>query len=297
MSEPPIHQPPAHPKNEPESSLSPGTGASPEILLESPVAPPTGLGPYRRSDYDRLPDDQPRCELISGRLYASPTPGIVHQVVLGCLLFRMDDWLDGTSSGLLFYLPLNVALADHSVVQPDVSYVSAFRLGIVQERGIEGVPDLLVEVVSPETSRRDRGEKILLYAQCGVPEYWIVEPDARGIEFLVNQSGTFVASPPSASEYQSSRLPEVRFDLGEFWRLVDRTLMRATGKSSGPRASELLVNQSGTFVASPPSASEYQSPCIPELRIDLDEFWRRVDRRLSRLRRATGKSSGPTASS
>jgi Uma2 family endonuclease len=229
-----------------------------------------------------------------GRLYASRTPGIVHQLVLGCLLTQMDDWLDEPSAGLLFYLPLNVALADHSLVQPDVSYISAFRLGIVQERGIEGVPDLLVEIVSPETSRRDRGEKLLLYAECGVPEYWIVEPDARAIEFLVNQSGTFVASPPSAGEYQSSRLPEVRFDVGEFWRLVDRTLRRATGKSGGPRAVEFLVNQSGT--SSPPSASEYQSPCIPEIRIDVDEFWRRVDRRLRRLRRATGTSSGPTES-
>jgi Uma2 family endonuclease len=275
MSKPPIHQP----------------RASPEILLESPVAPPTGLGSYRRSDFDRLPDDQPRCELISGRLYASPTPGILHQVMLGCLLTRMD-WLDPPSSGLLFYLPLNVALADHSVVQPDVSYISASRLEIVQERGIEGVPDLLVEIVSPETSRRDRGEKLLLYAECGVPEYWIVEPDARVIEFLVNRSGTFVASPPSASEYQSSRLPEVRFDVGEFWRLVDRRLRRATGEPSGERAGEFLVHQSGT-VASPPSASEYQSSRIPELRFDVDEFWRLVDRRLSRLRRAPGKSNGP----
>jgi Uma2 family endonuclease len=295
MSEPPIHQPPADPENEPESSLSPGTGASPEILLESPVAPPTGLGPYRRSDYDRLPDDQPRCELISGRLYAAPTPWAMHQAVLGCLLNRMD-WLDESSSGLLFYLPRNVALADHSVVQPDVSYISAFRLGIVQERGVEGVPDLLVEIVSLETSRRDRGEKLLLYAECGVPEYWIVDPDARTIEFLVNHSGTFVASPPSASEYQSPRLPEVRFDVGEFWRLVDRTLSRATGKSSGQGASEFLVKESGTFVASPPSASEYQSPLFPEIRLDLDEFWRGVDRRLRRLTRARGKPGGPTES-
>lgn len=293
MSEPPIDQPPADPESEPDSSLSPGTGASPEILLESPVAPPTGLGPYRRSDYDRLPDDQPRCELISGRLYGSPMPGIVHQVVIGHLLTQMD-WLDEPSAGLLFFLPMDIVLADHSVVQPDVSYISASRLEIVQERGIEGVPDVLVEIVSPATSRRDRGEKLLLYAECGVPEYWIVEPDARAIEFLVNQSGSFVASPPPASEYQSSRLPEVRFDLGEFWRLVDRTLMRATGKSSGPRAIEIPVNQSGTFVASPPSASEYQSSRLPEIRLDLDELWSRVDRRLSRLRRATGKSNGPT---
>lgn len=241
MSEPPTLLP-GDSGNEPPSLSSPGAGATPEILLASAATPPAGLGPYRRSDYDRLPEDLPRCELISGRFYASPTPSHLHQVVVSCMvdcLLAQMHWLDNPSAGLLFYWPLEVALANHSLVLPDVSYVSRPRVAIVQERRVDGVPDILVEVVSPETSRRDRGEKLLLYAACGVPEYWIVEPDTEAIEFLVNQSATFVASPSPATAYQSPLLAEVRLDLGEFWRSVERRLPYQTiDLSGGPAASE-----------------------------------------------------------
>lgn len=107
-------------------------------------------------------------------------------------------------------------MADHSVVQRDVIYVSAERLPIVGER-IEGVPDLLVEVLSPGTARRDRGEKLKLYAESGVPEYWILDAAERQIEFLVNRNGSFVVALPVDGVYRSQALPEVLLDLADFW--------------------------------------------------------------------------------
>jgi Uma2 family endonuclease len=120
-------------------------------------------------------------------------------------MLRLHEVAERTG-GAVAIAPLDVTLADHSVVQPDVIYVSASRLEIVGDR-IEGAPDLLVEVLSPGTSRRDRNEKLKLYAESGVREYWIVDAVERQIEFLVNDSGTFHVALPVDDRYRSAALP------------------------------------------------------------------------------------------
>jgi Uma2 family endonuclease len=192
-----------------------------EMLRQSPASPSSELGPFRKRDYLDLPDE-PRCELILGRLYATPSLTFLHQAMAGVLMLQLHEVARRTG-GIVAIAPLDVTLADHSVVQPDVIYVSASRLGIVEDR-IEGAPDLVVEVLSPGTSRRDRNEKLKLYAESGVREYWIVDSIERQIEFLVNDSGTFHVAVPVDDKYRSSELPEVELDLGELWQQLDRDL-------------------------------------------------------------------------
>ncbi len=182
------------------------------MIEDIPLAPPSDIGPYRREDYESLVDS-PRCELILGRFYRSPSPSILHQIVVSLLWQRLHE-IARSSGGLALLAPLDVSLAEHSVVQPDVIYVSAERRGIARET-IEGAPDLLVEVLSPGSVRRDRGEKLGLYAQSGVREYWIVDPGERQIEFLLNESGRFMVALPSGTHYQSQAMDEVRLDLAE----------------------------------------------------------------------------------
>jgi Uma2 family endonuclease len=194
------------------------------LLKDIPLAPPDDLGPYRREDYQALPD-QPRCELIYGRFYLSPSPLLLHQAVVMSLaetLRRMARQV----GAWVFVAPLDVHLADHSVVQPDVIYVSPARKGILQT-WIEGAPDLLIEVLSPGTARNDRGEKLRLYAEHDVREYWIVDPFERQIEFLRNEGGQFVVVVPEGSEYRSQTFPEIRLDLIELWQDVAEQLPNA----------------------------------------------------------------------
>jgi Uma2 family endonuclease len=193
-------------------------------LTEVPLAPAAELGPYRRQDYEGLPGE-PRCELIYGRLYVSPSPNPRHQVVV-MALWSVFHHIARETGGIAFAAPLDVHLAEHSVVQPDVIYVRAANRGIVGER-IEGAPDLFVEVLSPGTSRRDRGEKLALYAEAGIKEYWIVDPAERQIEFLVNEAGRFLVALPAGREYRSQALEEIRLDLVDFWTEVDETLRGA----------------------------------------------------------------------
>lgn len=191
------------------------------LLKEPPLSPPDDLGPYRREDYEALPRE-PRCELIYGRFYVSPSPSIVHQVVAGQFYQHLYGIAKATG-GKAYIAPLDVALADHSVVQPDIIYVSRRRREILKER-VEGVPDLVVEVLSPGTSRRDRGDKLALYAEIGVPEYWIADAIERQIEFLVNEGGRFVVALPEGGVYRSRALPEIHLDLAVFWKKVEEDL-------------------------------------------------------------------------
>lgn len=191
------------------------------LLQEPPVAPEAECGPFRRRDCARLPEE-PRCELIYGRFYVSPSTSPLHQVVVLLLAQRLEEIAAGREA-LVLVAPVDVTLADHSCVQPDVVYLASPH-GALTAEGVEGAPELVVEVLSPGTARRDRGEKLRLYAETGVREYWIVDPQERQIEFLLNEQGRFVVAPPEGPEYRSRALPGIRLDLADFWRAVAEKL-------------------------------------------------------------------------
>jgi Uma2 family endonuclease len=187
------------------------------VLLDEtplPLTPPREPGPYRREHYLQLPDE-PRHELIYGRLYVSPSPILLHQIAV-TLLGRLLDEIAAGAGGLAIVAPMDVTLADHSVVQPDVVYVSRDRRRVLGER-IEGPPSLVVEVTSPGTARRDRAEKLKLYAESGVDEYWIVDASERQIEHLVRHGKEFVVTLSDGPAYRSAALPEIVIDLECFW--------------------------------------------------------------------------------
>jgi Uma2 family endonuclease len=191
------------------------------LLKDIPFAPPADLGPFRRKDYEALPAE-PRCELIYGRFYLSPSPSALHQMVLFLLAGKLEQ-IARKVRAWVFVAPLDVSLFNHSVTQPDIIYISAARRRIVKER-IEGAPDLVVEVLSPGTARRDRGEKLRLYAEAGVREYWIFDPPERQIEFLRNEGGQFVVALPKDGVYRSPAIPELALDVAEFWREIEERL-------------------------------------------------------------------------
>jgi Uma2 family endonuclease len=82
---------------------------------------------------------------------------------------------------------VDVLLEEHTFLQPDVLFISNERLGIVKEEAIEGPPDLVVEVLSPSTFYKDLRKKMAAYAQFGVLEYWIVDPEMQTVEIYTRQ--------------------------------------------------------------------------------------------------------------
>ncbi|HEX3601637.1 MAG TPA: Uma2 family endonuclease [Lacipirellulaceae bacterium] len=183
-------------------------------------SPLSDVGPYRASDYWQLPEGE-LVELIRGRFVVSPSPNALHQTIVWLLSRILDSAMQKTG-GKAFSAPMDVILSDDTILQPDLLYIAKSRRHIVKQR-VEGPPDLVIEIISG-TSRRDRVEKLDLYAKYGVAEYWIVDPSSQHIEFLVNEGGRFVVESPANDRYQSRRLPEVEIQIADFWREVDRQM-------------------------------------------------------------------------
>jgi Uma2 family endonuclease len=134
------------------------------------------------ADYAALPDDGKRYELLDGELFVMPSPSGWHQVILANLVRALDLHVRPRHLGMILFAPLDVIFADTSVAEPDLIYLDSARLPLLGRRGIEGAATLLVEILSPSTTRHDREVKFALYARYGVPCYWIVDPEARALE-------------------------------------------------------------------------------------------------------------------
>jgi Uma2 family endonuclease len=181
----------------------------------------SSAGPLRSDDYFALPAE-PACELIHGRLYVSPAPHGRHQVVLGHLADRARAFAR-RSGGIALFAPVDVVLAEHTVVQPDLLYLSPERRDRFAGK-VTGAPDWVVEVLSPATVRRDRGDKLQRYARHGVREYWIVDPIARQVEFLVRHVDRFVVHTARDDHYASPAIEGLTLDVAALWSDVDRDL-------------------------------------------------------------------------
>ena len=138
---------------------------------------------FTYSDYCLLPEDK-RYELIDGDLYMAPAPLIRHQVILRTLLSLLWPFVRDNDLGQVYSSPGDVIFSDEDVLQPDILFITAGREGIVTERPCEGAPDLVVEILSPSTGQRDRELKRKVYANYGVKEYWLVDPETDSIQVL-----------------------------------------------------------------------------------------------------------------
>lgn len=120
----------------------------------------------------------------------SPAPSFFHQQIVARLYKLLDVWVEQHRLGTAALAPLDMVLAPHRAVQPDVIFIANERLGIIGER-VEGAADLVVEVLSPATRRRDRLDKRDLYEQHGVKEYWLIDPEAGTVEVLFLAGGEY----------------------------------------------------------------------------------------------------------
>ena len=129
-------------------------------------------------DYANTPDDE-RYELIDGELIMVPGPNMPHQGNQSKLGWRMAAFAERRELGAVFFSDTDVVLSDTEVVKPDLLFVSKERENIITYDNIQGAPDLVVEILSPSTSRRDWNDKRELYAEHGVREYIVMDPSNR----------------------------------------------------------------------------------------------------------------------
>jgi len=165
-------------------------------------------------DLDRLPDDGNRYELVRGELFVTPAPSPPHELIAVVLSDILGDYARHHQIGRVFR-PRAVVRAKGSEVEPDVM-VRAWT-GRAWERWDEApLPLLVVEIASGVTRRRDEGPKREFYTDLGIPEYWIVDPEARTIRVV--RPGTDVVTTDIVTWHPAGATEPLTLDVAAVFR-------------------------------------------------------------------------------
>jgi Uma2 family endonuclease len=154
-------------------------------------------GEWTYEEYLLLPENRNRYEVIRGCLYVTSTFTAEHQFALLELACSLRAFIGAEKIHTILLAPFDIKLPSGiaNPVEPDMMF---FRKGNRPARGsafFEGVPDLLAEVLSPETCERDRTIKLEAYEEAGAPEYWLLDPDAHTVEVYVLEKGKGYTEP------------------------------------------------------------------------------------------------------
>ena len=160
-------------------------------VMRADGVPGPAQGCWTYEDYAALPDDGARYEVIDGILYLMRGPSPRHQSASVRFSSYLLIHVEFAGLGRVFAAPLDVLLPRAQPVQPDIIVLFNHKLHFITERGIEGPPALVVEIASPGTRTHDRSKKLTVYADAGVPEYWLAEPADRTVELLVLEDGAY----------------------------------------------------------------------------------------------------------
>jgi Uma2 family endonuclease len=166
-------------------------------------------------DYARMPEDGKRYEVADGMLELLSAPSPKHQIVS----YQMQAMLTMScqSEYIVLTSPIDLILSTKEVRQPDLVMIHRSRMEIITHRAIEGIPDLVAEILSPHSVKRDRHKKLKVYAEYRIPEYWIVDPANMALEQyrLTGEKYELVNLYDREEVVQSERLPCVAFTMGQ----------------------------------------------------------------------------------
>ncbi len=174
---------------------------------------------FTYDDYRQLPDDGKRYEIIDGELYMATSPTSNHQFIADNFLVVLAVYLKTNPVGKVVSAPLEVYFSKTNLAHPDVMFISKNRQDIIKLTQIKDAPDLIIEVLSRGTERRDRTIKRKMYAQFGVREYWLAKAETATVETLRLQDGKLVpiARLERAEALTSPLFPGLEIPLAEIF--------------------------------------------------------------------------------
>ena len=190
------------------------------ISTDAPAVAGPPQGHWTYADWEQLPDDGKRYEIIDGALYMTTAPSSFHQWIVQELVEHIG--IPAKNQGLAFTspAPIGVIMPGCDPVQPDFVVVLASRASIIRDRRIMGVPDIIVEILSPGNTAYDQRVKLEAYARAGVPEYAIVDPATRTVRhYRLGAPGRY-ADPQihgTADVMSFDCLPTIRVPVGELF--------------------------------------------------------------------------------
>ena len=179
-----------------------------EKVIERVGLRPQGSWTYE--DWLTFPDDGWKYEIINGALHMTPAPATGHQKSSISLSSKLYAYAQEHDLGMVLTAPCDVRLPNQPVpFQPDIFFIRKDNLQIIEETEVCGVPDLVIEILSPSNASYDRVEKLAVYQAAAVPEYWLVDYQAKTIEIFSLKGGIYQPAQQYAlsDTIQSAQLP------------------------------------------------------------------------------------------
>lgn len=133
--------------------------------------------------FESLPEGTLR-QLINDNLVISPVPSDAHQSLLGKIFARLLHYVEEHQLGEVRILPYDVYFNRKNIYQPDIIFVANENVNRIEETGLHGAPDLVIEVLSPKTAKYDLEDKKDVYERYRVKEYWTVDPISKQVSFF-----------------------------------------------------------------------------------------------------------------
>lgn len=149
------------------------------------------------------------CQLVNNNLVMSPAPVNAHQVVLNKINYQLLRFLEVTQMGEVRIAPYDVHFSKRNIFQPDIIFIANENLHKIESKGLVGVPDLVIEILSPGTAHVDMGEKKDIYEQYGVKEYFIVDPATKTVTLLILEGKEFLEMETTVGTINSKLLNTV----------------------------------------------------------------------------------------
>jgi Uma2 family endonuclease len=190
------------------------------IPTEAPAVPGPPQGQWRYADWEYLPEDGNRYEIIDGVVYMTTAPSSFHQWITGRLWRYVAIPAEDQELGYAFSAPIGVIMPGCDPVQPDFVVVLREHASIIHDKRIWGVPDLIIEILSPHNAVYDREVKLAAYARAGLPEYAIVDPGTRTLTHHRLEAPGRYEAPRIYQEAESMSfacLPTINISVGDLF--------------------------------------------------------------------------------
>lgn len=179
--------------------------------------PQTMIDAFTWQDFQMLPQDNLRYEILDGELVVSPAPNSRHQDLVLRLTDQFLAAVHKPGLGRLMLSPFDVKLSNTDVFEPDLMVILPQHAHRVTVTHLEGPPDLAIEIVSRGSARRDRRGKLRRCELHGIPEYWIVDPQANVADQHVLEGGAYRHQGRFADLIEPHILPGVQIDMTKVW--------------------------------------------------------------------------------
>lgn len=168
-------------------------------------------------------------EWVDGKVIRMAPVTLGHQEILNFLLALLRLYVEERDLGVLSTAPYAMHLPSRRRVrEPDLLFVSRDRMERLQDRYLEGGADMVVEVVSPDSRRRDRVEKVIDYEAEGVLEYWLIDPSRRQVELRrLGAGGRYHLIEPEKGIFTSEAIPGFRLRIDWLWQQPKPKLLEA----------------------------------------------------------------------